>query len=233
MKTIFTPLFFLLFLNLQAQNSFLKEQINKSVFHGFEVGMEYAQYPANLINSNTIWNYNQWNSAGLNLSYFFRFNILELGSDQSISLDCNPILGIRFGFNQQRSSNITGGYNDVFGFGSLHLPISFNYHIGKGATKNSTYRFGLTLSVGKEYRLDPIFYFSDSPGDREGLTGNFEGYILYLGILREKKRLHEFFIRTVLLNNSASISFSSLAPYEYVPDQIISIGLRIYRKQKN
>ena len=232
MKIAFTTLLFFTFLNLNAQNSLLKEQINKRAFHGFESEIEYAVYPAYLIDSSpSRFDFNQWESVGINLSYFFRFNILELGSDQSISLGCNPILGLRLGFNPQRSSFYPNSINEPLGFGSLHIPISFNYHLGKGATKNSTYKFGLTLSVGKEFRLDPIFYFYDSPEDRVGLERNYKGYVLQLGLMREKKRLHQFYFRTVILNNSASISFSSFQAY-YINDQIVSAGIRIYRKHK-
>ena len=233
MKIILPLIISILFLTKSfGQSNF---QIKDRIFHGFEFEIEQATYPSNPTNFSNSWNFNKWESAGLNWSYFFRLNILELGSDQSISLGCNPILGLRFGFNRQRSSFNAGAYNDLFGFGSLHLPFTFNYHIGKGSTKNATYRFGLTLSVGKEFRLDPIFYFSDSPGDRDGLERYYKGYVVQLGLMREKKRLHQFYIRVVVMRKY-SFSFNSvrLANYGfYYSVQTASLGIRFYRKQKN
>lgn len=217
-----------------AQNSFLKNQFKKRAFYGFESEAEYGIYPAIYKLKEETWIRQRWESSGVTLSYFLRINILEINNNQSISLACNPGLGFRLGSNRQSNNYGSAFYPEVSGMGSLHLPTILNYHLGKGATKNTTSRFGLTISVGKELRLDPLFYSSSNPDDRIALERLSKNYSVSIGLMREKKRLHQFFIRTIVMMNADvrgynTNTFEPHYDYFYSP-KTVSIGLRFYRK---
>ena len=234
MKIKLTLLFIFFFFSTNAQTSFVKDQINKKFFIQKGMELDYTIFPFNSVQiENEIYE-NQWESAGLNLSYVFRFNILEFEEDQAISISTAPTLGISFGFNHnQPQLSIIGPQSgrDVFGIGNINLPFEFNYHIGKGATKNSTYKYGVTFTFGREYRFNPIIIWSELPEYQLGLKKNYNGYILKVGFTREKKRIHEIYARTVLFRNQPRVfdPLSSFIP-AYRSSGNFSIGLRLSHK---
>lgn len=233
MKIHFTILLFLLSINSSlAQKTFIQEKFHQLYFQGIGMEFDYTLFPLNTVVLDNETYYNQWESFGLNLSVNARLNILELGNEQAISISTQPYLGLIFGMNRQIDASFGSRYfRDVLGVGSLGLPILLNYHIGKNATNQSTSRFGLNLSFGKEYILNPLFTWQDSPTYKIGLKSYYEGLLLKLGIIREKKRLHEFYVRAIIFENRNPSFFSSLQPYYFSPDLNFSLGITFFQKK--
>ena len=226
------PLIFLSFIsNSHAQSTFIKNQIDKKFIlqKGYE--LDYSLFPFNSVQLENEIYYNQWESAGINLSYVFRINLLEIDADQAISISTVPTLGLSFGVNKGASefafnSNLIFN-RDVIGIGNLNFPIEFNYHIGKGATKNSTFKYGLNFSFGREWRLNPLISWADLPEYKIGLEKYNSGYIIKLGFVREKKKVHEIYFRTLIFDRRSEFFTTDRNPFR---SSNFSIGLRTSRK---
>ena len=227
MKNKLTILLLFSFFSADAQSSFLKNQINKKFFTQKGIEIEYTLFPNNSINIQNVTYENQWESAGLNLSYILRFNILELDEDQAFSISIAPALGLSYGLNHSNAQS-TPVTRDVDGVGNFNFPIEFNYHIGKGATKNSTYKYGLTFTIGKDFRLNPIITWSDFSEYEIGLKKYYDEYFIKIGLTREKKRIHEIYMRSVLFRKTFDY-FSGLGQYRSSGN--FSIGFRFNRKK--
>jgi len=234
MKIIFTILLFLFSINYSlAQNKFFQEKFHQLYFQGIGLELDYNLFPTNAVEIENETYFNQWESGGIKLSLSARLNLLELGDDQAISISTEPYLGLNFGMNLQRDQNYRL-FRDALGIGSVGLPILLNYHIGKNATNRSTSKFGFNFSLGKEYILNPIFTWQESPMSIIGLKRYHEGFVLKFGITREKKRLHEFFIRTIIFRNNRTYYFDPLSSFYYATPSHgpnFSLGITFYQKK--
>jgi len=229
MKTILTATLLFFIINLNAQKEFIQEKFQPLYFQGLGVEFDYTSFPYYEIESNSGYYANRWESVGLNFSFYARLNVLELESDQALSLSIQPYLGLSFGNNRIFAQPTNIQFSDVFGFGNVGLPIYFNYHIGKNATHQSTANFGLTLSIGREYLLNPIFKWEDTSTSSIPINKYYEVTVLKLGITRERKKLKEFYVLAKIFHDGVS-AVNPLSSIYYGNEMSLSIGVIFFKK---
>lgn len=159
----------------------LKDKIFVSL--GFSSVLDYAVLPP----SNTLFlvglnsqkqlvGYYQSNSAH-SVSYFtygakFRFNVLNINDNASLSLHVQPALGVSYSQNSK---------NDETFWGSLSIPMMASLNFGNVATRNTQKRNGFGVAVGIEYYLGGLiangpasetFTYVDSTGNNAFISSS-------------------------------------------------------------
>lgn len=155
------------------------------ISQGFSTLADYAILPASntlllvdVTSQNQIEGYYQAYSAH-SLSYFtyaakFRFNVLNMGDNSSISLHVQPALGVSYSQNQKNDENF---------WGSLSIPMMAGFNFGSLATSKTEKRSGFGIAAGIEYYIGGLinngaynetFTFKDTSGSIQYLTSTNE-----------------------------------------------------------
>jgi len=85
----------------------------------------------------------------LSLLFRFRYNIVELNKDQSLSLSALPAFGLGVSFGTTINT-------DEVAFCSFDLPLILDYNIGNVSTYNTEKENGFVIGAGVEYTKAPL-----------------------------------------------------------------------------
>lgn len=102
-----------------------------------------------------------WSLSYYTITYQLRYNIHELSSNSSLSISAPLSLGLSASSNADpngtnNSSYSSYGSSEIGGYGSLNVPLFFEFNYGNGATYSSDKDRGIVIGAGFEYVMNPI-----------------------------------------------------------------------------
>ncbi len=151
--TLFMSAVLLLVAHRTANAQGIKDRL--FISQGFSTLADYAILPASntllLVSVNSdnqiVGTYQAYSAHSI--SYFtyaakFRFNLLNLGDNSSISVHVQPALGVSYSQNQKNDENF---------WGSLSIPMMAGFNLGNVATRKTESRSGFGIAAGVEYYI--------------------------------------------------------------------------------
>ncbi|NOX48173.1 MAG: hypothetical protein GXO89_14465 [Chlorobi bacterium] len=130
-----------------------------------QVGSDPVKYVPNGYN-----NEHHFNGYGVGYIIGFRYNLVELDDEMSISAEVPVTLGISFA-TEVLNSDISVGPSS--GFGNVNIPLVFQFNYGNGATYNSSGDMGFVAGFGLEFNFNPIIAINDYSEGEILDVGNF------------------------------------------------------------
>ena len=206
MRTLHLSLLLFFCFQLSAQDK------NDNIFQTFGYYLGGANMPAFEAGpTNTAVQYRCYN---MGINYQFRYNLFNTNDHNSLSLSAIPGIGIDGG--EYRADNLDLTFGGISGWLGLHLPVMLSYNTGAGATYDTDKNYGLGISLGLEYMMQPLFIVSDG-NDVSDFKQSYTNPFVQIGVRYWGKKtnlLREFFVQIKLLKNKDGIEGDAIVrPY--------------------